>query len=57
MSGCRGHCDKFRVLSRVGLGVQTRLILTNASFKAPVNLKEKTYRIGGLRSLVFIFPH
>lgn len=39
MSECRGHCDKFRVLSRVGLGVQTKLISTSTSFIARISLK------------------
>lgn len=43
MSECRGYCDKLRVLSRVGLGVQTRL---NTSFIARINLKEKTQNWG-----------
>lgn len=39
MSECRGHCDKFRVLSRVGLRVQTKLISTSTSFIAQISLK------------------
>lgn len=55
MSEWRGNCDKLRVLSRVGLGLQTRSILTNISFVARINLKEKTYKIGDLKSLTFKF--
>lgn len=44
------------VLSRVGLGVQTRLISTSTSFIAQINWKENIYRIGNVRSFAFNFP-
>lgn len=57
MSEWRGNCDKLRVLSRVGLGVQTRSLLTNTSFVARINLKEKHTKLG-IRSLSLLnFSH